>query len=71
MGNTRYEFMYSFQLDFFFVSPAKHGPHIGIMSAFALSHFWFPIDNFLRDATISFKFYRRVKHHKIQVKFEF
>ena len=23
------------------------------------------------DATISFKFYRRVKHHEIQVKFEF
>ena len=34
-----------------FVSPAKHGRHIGIMSpsasssVSALSHFWFAIDN--------------------------
>ena len=28
----------------FIVSPAKHGRHIGIMSASALS--WFPSDNF-------------------------
>ena len=36
----------------FFVSPAKHGRHIVIMSLSAsasssmMSHFWFPIDNF-------------------------
>ena len=36
-----------------FVFPAKHGRHIGIMSSLsvssstsALSHFWFPINNF-------------------------
>ena len=29
------------------------------------------IISFWGDATISFKFYRKVKHHKIQVKFEF
>ena len=33
-------------------------------------HFWFPIDNSRRDASISFKLYRRVKHHKKQVMFE-
>ena len=26
--------------------------------------------NYKRDATISFKLYRRVKHHKIQAKFD-
>ena len=36
----------------FIVSPAKHCRHIGIMtlaalsSSSALSHFWFPIDNY-------------------------
>ena len=39
-------------------------------SSSAASHFGFPIDNSYRDASISFKLYRRVKHHKIQVKFE-
>ena len=48
-----------------FVSPAKHGRHIGIMtpvasSLSALSHFWFPIDSSWRDSSISFKLYRRV-----------
>ena len=58
-----------------FLSPEKRGWHIGIMTLSALSStaslFWFPINNFWRDASISFKVYRRVKHHKIQVKFEF
>ena len=40
-----------------------------------LLRFWlncsFRSITFWRDATISFKFYRRVKHHKIQIKFEF
>ena len=64
-----------------FIKPAKHGQQIGIMSESALSspasstaswlsHFWFPLDNFCRDASISFKVYRRVKHHKIQDKFK-
>ena len=35
----------------------------------ALSHFWFPINNLRIVALISFKLYRRVKHHKLQVKF--
>ena len=35
------------------------------------AHFWFSIINFRRDASISFKVYRRVMHCKIQVKFEF
>ena len=30
----------------FFVSPAKHGRHIGNMSMSASPHFWFPINNF-------------------------
>ena len=31
----------------FFVLPAKHGRHIGIMSSsYALSHLWLPFDNF-------------------------
>ena len=47
-----------------FVLPAKHGLHIGIMLASsALSHFWFPIDNFWRVASISLKLYRSVKRH--------
>ena len=29
-----------------------------------------PMDNFSRDVSVSFKLYRKVKHHKIQVKFE-
>ena len=41
-----------------------------ISAASVLSHFWFPIDNLGRDASISFNIYRRVKHHQIQVKFE-
>ena len=50
------------------VSPAKHGRHIEIRSrstssSSALSFFWFPIDNSRSDAYISFKLYRRVKHH--------
>ena len=58
-----------------FVSPAKHGRHIGVMtpvalswaSSFsALSHFWFLIDNSRRDASIL----GSVKHHTIQVKFD-
>ena len=57
--------------------PAKHGQHIGIMSlsvaasasSCALSHFLFQINNFWRDVSISFKSYRRVKHHLIQAKF--
>ena len=28
-----------------FVLPAKHGRHIGIMSASTSSHYWFPFDN--------------------------
>ena len=51
--------------DLFFVLPAKHDRHIGIMSAFL-----FLIDNSWRDASISFKLHRRIKHNKIQVKFE-
>ena len=46
----------------FIVSPAKHGRQIWIKSpsasaavaASAMSHLWFQIDNFRRDATISF-----------------
>ena len=59
------------------MSPAKHGRHIGIMisSSSALSsvasHFWFLINNFWRDSSISFNVNRKIKHHKIQVKFEF
>ena len=59
------------------VLPGKHGQHMGIMtpaasssSSSALSHFWFPIDNSWKDASISFKLYRRVKHNFIQVKFQ-
>ena len=55
--------------DLIFVLPAKYDRHIGIMSA--LSHFLFLIDNSWRDASISFKLQRRIKQHKIQVKFEF
>ena len=49
---------------------------VGIMSlsaltSFALSHFWFSIDNLCRDALISFKAYRTLKHYKMQVKFKF
>ena len=47
----------------------------GVMALFYLDFgqivsLWFPIINFWRDATISFKFYRRVQHHKIQVNLE-
>ena len=34
----------------------------------AASHLWFPIDYCLKDASISFKLYRRANHHKIHVK---
>ena len=40
-----------------FVSPVKQGQHIGIMtlaSSSAASTFWSSIDNFWRDASISF-----------------
>ena len=52
-----------------FVSPAKHGRHIWIMSPSALSsstvsHFLFPIDDFWHDASIPFKLNRRVKVSK-------
>ena len=47
-----------------FVSPTKHGRHIGIMSpsaaslsSAALLHFWFQIDNYGRDISFSLKFY--------------
>ena len=60
-----------------FVSLAKHVRHIGIMSQSALlsmqvsaSHIWFPIYSFCRDASISFKVYRRVKHCKIQLRID-
>ena len=36
----------------------------------ALSHFWFPTNNFFRDASISFKVYRRVMHYKIHAKLD-
>ena len=44
------------------VSPEKHSLHIGIMtpassSLSALSYFWIPVDNCLRDASILFKLY--------------
>ena len=59
---------------FLFVSPAKQGWHIGIMtqssSLSAGSHFLFPIDNSWRNSSISFKLYRRVNVHKIQVKLD-
>ena len=63
-----------------FVAHAKQGWHIGIMTQAAssssvsssslASHFWFPIDNSSSDVSISFKLYRSVKHHYVQVKFE-
>ena len=53
------------------MSNAKHGRHIGILSpsasavaASVLSHFWFPIDNFRRDASISFS---EGKHIKVRI----
>ena len=61
---------------FIIVSPGKQGWHKGIMTLVAAaslseaSHFWFSIDNSWRVASISCKLYRRVKHHKIQVKFD-
>ena len=36
-----------------------------------LAKLWFQINIFWRDVAFSFKFYKRVKHHKIQVKFEY
>ena len=43
-------FIFRLSFDFIFMSPEKHGRHIGIMapssSASALSYFWFPIDTF-------------------------
>ena len=59
-------------------NPENFHPCIGIMSlsmslsvVLAASHFWFLINNIRRDVSISFKIYRRVKHCKIQVNFEF
>ena len=58
-----------------FVSPAKHGRHIGIMSpsaaaassasllSAALLHFWFQIDNYGRDISFSLNFYRKIMHN--------
>ena len=67
-----------------FVSSAKRGRNIGIMSgsaspsassawssSSALSQLWFHINYFGGiDASISLKIYRRVMHHQIYVKFE-
>ena len=40
-------------------------------SSSAASHFWFPSNNFCRDASVSIKACRRANHYKIEVKFEF
>ena len=42
---------------------------VGIIVLPIVTH-WLPIDNPWRDASISFKLHRRVKHHKIQVNLE-
>ena len=42
-----------------------------LLFTYSLAKLWFPINNFWRGATISFKFYSRFKHLKIQVKSEF
>ena len=60
-----------------FVSPAKHGRHIGTMSPADLllvavaSHFEFPINILCRGVSIAFKVSRRVNHFKLQAKFLF
>ena len=41
-----------------------------VSSLSAASHFWFQIDNSCREALIPFKLYRRIMHHRIQVKFD-
>ena len=59
------------------LSSAKQGWHKGIITVLVIYlvvgggvTFWFQIDNALRDATILFKLFRRVRHHLIQVNFE-
>ena len=54
-----------------------HDRHIGIMksssnwsSLSVASPFWFPIDNFCRDAYILFKVYISLQHSEMLVKFE-
>ena len=56
------------------MAPAEHGRHIGIMTQLVSSvalHFWFPINNFLRDASILLKVIIMEEYYLIQVKFKF
>ena len=50
-----------------FETKSTHRDHASVGGVWA-SHFWFPTNNFQRDVLISFKVYRRLKLHKIQVK---
>ena len=56
------------------MSPAEHGRHIGIMTQLVSSvalHFWFPINNVFRDASIILKDIIMEEYYLIQVKFKF
>ena len=61
---------YSGTSESLFVWHAKHGRHIGIMSPVCVICVVTLLVLDRRDAAISFKLYRRVKYHYIQVEFE-